>query len=124
LDEAASPREGTSLCGSFAANRFVQAAFLISLAVRKALSVWRRRPGGDEGSLISAVTKDEKRMILPPDDKITDNSRKGESKVPLLARLAECARLFRSADGRSSGQVPVGDRQEIYRLNSAGSAIG
>jgi hypothetical protein len=40
LDEAASPREGrTVLGGPFAVNRFVQAAFLIGIAMRKALSI-------------------------------------------------------------------------------------
>jgi hypothetical protein len=55
-----------------------------------------------------------------PDDEINDNSRKRESQVVLLARLADHARLFHSADGRLYAQVPVGDRQEIYGLTSSG----
>jgi hypothetical protein len=42
------------------------------------------------------------------------------SAVRLLLRLASRARLFRSADGRFYAQVPVGERQEIYALKSAG----
>jgi hypothetical protein len=60
-------------------------------------------------------------MIAPiPDEEISVNSRKGESQVSLLVRRAADARLFRSTDGRFFAQVPVGDRQEIYGLNSAG----
>jgi hypothetical protein len=40
--------------------------------------------------------------------------------VGVLSQLARAARLFRSADGRFSAQVPVGNRLEIYGLRSAG----
>ena len=41
------------------------------------------------------------------------------SAVSLLSHLASSAVLLRSADGRLSAQVPVGDRLEIYKLKSA-----
>jgi hypothetical protein len=39
--------------------------------------------------------------------------------VQLLASLAACARLLRTAEGRLFAQVPIGDRLEIYGLRSA-----
>jgi hypothetical protein len=41
-----------------------------------------------------------------------------ESSVQVLLRLAVCARLFHSEDGRFLAQVPVGDRVEVYGLKS------
>jgi hypothetical protein len=41
-----------------------------------------------------------------------------ESSVQVLLRLAVCARLFHSEDGRFLAQVPVGDRVEVYGLRS------
>ena len=42
------------------------------------------------------------------------------SAIQILLRLAAKIQLFRSADGRTCAQVPVGDRLEIYGLRSAG----
>jgi hypothetical protein len=53
-------------------------------------------------------------------DEIIDGHPESESTVQILSRLASCARLFRSADGRFHAQVSVGDRQEIYGLKSSG----
>lgn len=43
-----------------------------------------------------------------------------EKTVDVLLRLASSARMYRSPDGRLHAQVPVGDRQEMYGLKSAG----
>jgi hypothetical protein len=49
----------------------------------------------------------------------TSSSVERRNVVGVLSQLAGSARLFRSADGRFCGQVPVGDRFEIYGLRSA-----
>jgi hypothetical protein len=54
------------------------------------------------------------------DDEVFDNADEAESAVKALQRLALSARCYRSADGRLHARVPVGDRFEIYGLNSSG----
>jgi hypothetical protein len=53
-------------------------------------------------------------------DEVFENSDEAESAVKALQRLASSARLYRSADGRLHARVPVGDRYEVYGLNSPG----
>ena len=60
-------------------------------------------------------------MLFPPgNNEIVENTEEGEGAVETLLRLASSARLYRSADGRLHARVPVGDRYEIYGLNSSG----
>ena len=51
-------------------------------------------------------------------------ARRAEPEPPgparVLARLAADVRLFRSADGRTYAQLPIGGRREIFGLDSAG----
>jgi hypothetical protein len=59
-------------------------------------------------------------LFTPGDNEIVENTEEGEGAIEVLLRLASSARLYRSADGRLHARVPVGDRYEIYGLNSSG----
>ncbi len=59
-------------------------------------------------------------MIEFPRDGIANEGVETEKTVDVLLRLASCARMYRSPDGRLHAQVPVGDRLEMYGLRSAG----
>ena len=54
------------------------------------------------------------------DNDIIEHKEESEGPLQVLFRLALTARLYRSADGRLHARVPVGDRYEIYGLNSPG----
>ncbi len=54
------------------------------------------------------------------DDPFIEDADEGEGPVDALLRLASSARLYRSADGRLHARVQIGDRHEIYGLNSPG----
>jgi hypothetical protein len=60
-------------------------------------------------------------MLFPPgDNDLGEDTEDAESAVEALLRLASGARLYRSADSRLHARVPVGDRYEIYGLNTPG----
>jgi energy-coupling factor transporter ATP-binding protein EcfA2 len=75
------------------------------------------RPIEPEDTVFSASPLPEE-LGRGPDVSSGDNVERMNS-VQVLSRLASNAQLFRSADGRFCAQVPVGDRLEIYRLESA-----
>ena len=57
-------------------------------------------------------------LFAAPGEERTLANPERESSVQVLLRLAACARLFHSEDGRFLAQVPVGDRVEVYGLKS------
>jgi hypothetical protein len=59
-------------------------------------------------------------LSTPRDDPFVENADYGEGSVDALLRLASSARLYRSSDGRLHARVKIGDRREIYGLNSPG----
>jgi hypothetical protein len=56
--------------------------------------------------------------LKPGDDEIVEHNGDEENAVQALFRLASTARLYRSTDGRLHARVSIGDRHEIYWLNS------
>ena len=59
-------------------------------------------------------------MIEPPAGDQVDRDKDSDTPLPALLRVASAARLYRSADGRLQALVPVGDRHEVFGLQSAG----
>jgi hypothetical protein len=57
-------------------------------------------------------------LPTPGDDEFIEKTEGEESAVETLFRLASTAQLYRSPDGRLHAGVPVGDRHEIYLLDS------
>jgi hypothetical protein len=57
--------------------------------------------------------------LKPGDDEIVEHNGDEENVVETLVRLASTARLYRSTDGRLHARVSVGDREEMYRLDSS-----
>jgi len=57
--------------------------------------------------------------FTPRDDEIVENADECEGPFEALLGLAASARFYRSAEGRLHAGVKVGDRYEIYGLNSS-----
>jgi hypothetical protein len=58
--------------------------------------------------------------FTPRDDEFFEYADEGELPFEALSGLASSARFYRSAEGRLHAGVKVGDRDEIYGLNSSG----
>ena len=59
-------------------------------------------------------------LSTPPDSRFFENADEGEGAFEALLGLASGVRFYRSAEGRLLAGVKVGDRDEIYGLDSAG----
>jgi hypothetical protein len=58
--------------------------------------------------------------FTPRDDEIVEITDEGDGAIQALLDLASSARFYRSPEGRIYAGVKVGDRYEIYGLNSSG----